>query len=53
MEAGLEVNAEKTSISSPGQKYSLMTTSKSFRNVTKFKYFGVMVTNQNYIHEKN
>jgi hypothetical protein len=43
-DAGLEINAEKT-------KYIRMA-NESFQNVTKFKYLGTTLTNQNDIHNE-
>jgi hypothetical protein len=35
-----------------GQNHFIKVTNKSFENVTKFKYFEMMLKNQNCIHEE-
>jgi hypothetical protein len=55
---GLEINSEKTvyMITSlhpnSGQNQNIRIANESFENVTKFKYFGTMLTNQNEIHDE-
>jgi hypothetical protein len=57
-EVGLEVNVEKTKYmfmshhQTTKQNYYIKVANKSFENVAKFKYLGMKLTNQNYIHEK-
>jgi hypothetical protein len=35
-----------------GQNQNMKIVNESFENVTKFKYSGMMLTNQNYIHDE-
>jgi preprotein translocase subunit SecD len=55
---GLEVNAEKTKYMimsrhpNSGQNQNIRIADKSFENVTKFKYLGKTLTNQNDIHDE-
>jgi hypothetical protein len=55
---GLEINAEKTKymIMSPhpnsGQNQNIRIANESFENVSKFKFFGTTLTNQNGIHDE-
>jgi hypothetical protein len=57
-DVGLELNAEKTKYMimsrhpNSGQNESIRIANKSFENVTKFKYFGTTLTNQNDIHNE-
>jgi ribosomal protein S2 len=52
---GLEINAEKTKYMmschrNSGQNQNTGIANESFENVVKYKYFGMMLTNQNNIH---
>jgi hypothetical protein len=55
---GLEINAEKTKYMimsrhpNSGQNQNIRTANESFEKVTKFKYFGTTLTNQNDIHNE-
>jgi hypothetical protein len=55
--AGLEVNAAKRKYTftsyhqSAGQNHYIKVANKSFGNVARFGYLGIMVTNQNCIQE--
>jgi ribosomal protein S2 len=56
-EVGLEVNSEKTkymlmSSKKAGQKHSTKIANRSFEDVTKFKYFGTTLTDQNCMQEE-
>jgi hypothetical protein len=57
-EVGLEVNTEKTKYvpiywhQSVGKNHNLLIANRAFENVTRFKYLGDRVTNQNYIHKE-
>jgi hypothetical protein len=56
---GLEINAERTKYMimschlKSGQNQNIRIANESFENVAKFKYLGMMLTNQNDIHEKS
>jgi hypothetical protein len=56
-EIGLEVNTEKTKYmlmsrsQRIGQKRSIKIANRSFEDVTKFKYLGTTLTDQNCMHE--
>jgi hypothetical protein len=57
-EVGLEINVEKTKYMllhchhNAGQNRDIERTNRSFENVSKFKYLGMTVTNQNLIQEE-
>jgi sorting nexin-29 len=57
-EVGLKVNPEKTKYTlvsrcqKAGQRQSMKTGNRSFESVTKFKYLGTTLTDQNCIHEE-
>jgi hypothetical protein len=57
-EVGLEINAEKTKYmllsrrQNVGQNQNIKIASRSFGNVSQFKYLGTTVTNQNLIQEE-
>jgi hypothetical protein len=57
-EVGLEINVEKLKYMllsrhlNPGQNQDVNIASRSFKNVSQFKYFGGTVTNQNLIQEE-
>jgi hydroxymethylpyrimidine pyrophosphatase-like HAD family hydrolase len=55
---GIEINAENTKYmimsyhSNSGQNQNIRITNELFENVTKFKYLGMTMANQNDIHDK-
>jgi hypothetical protein len=55
-EVDVEVNIEKTKYmllchhQNAGQTHNIKTANRSFENMTKLEYFGVIVTNQSLIH---
>jgi hypothetical protein len=55
---GLEINAEKTKYMimsyhvNSRQNQNIRVANESFENVAKFKYLGMMLTNQNDIHDE-
>jgi hypothetical protein len=57
-EVGLEVNREKTKYmlmsrsQKTGQKCSIKIANRSFEDVTKFKYVGTTLTDQNHMYEE-
>jgi hypothetical protein len=57
-EVGPEVNTEKTKYmllshhQNAGQNHDIKMANRSFENVAQFKYFGMIVTNQNLIQEE-
>jgi ribosomal protein S2 len=57
-EVGLEVNTQKTKYmllsrdQNAGQSYNIKIANRCFENVTKFRYLGTTITNQNLIQEK-
>jgi hypothetical protein len=57
-EMGLEVNKERTKYvlishsEKTGQKHSIKVANRSFEDVTKFKYLGTTLTDQNCMHEE-
>jgi hypothetical protein len=57
-EVGLEVNPEETKYmlmsrsQKVGQKHSIKIANRSFEDVAKFKYLGVILTDQNHMHKE-
>jgi hypothetical protein len=57
-DVGLEINAEKTKYMTmshrpiSGQNQNIRIANELFENVAKFKYLGITLTNQNYIHDE-
>jgi hypothetical protein len=57
-DVGLEINAEKTKYMimsrhpNSGQNQTIRIANESFEMVTKFKYLGTTLTNQNDIHDE-
>jgi hypothetical protein len=57
-EVGLEINVEKTKYmllshhQNAGQNWDIKIAKRSFENVSRFRYFGMTVTNQNLIQEE-
>jgi hypothetical protein len=57
-DVGLEINAQKTKYMimfrhpNSGQNLNIRAGNESFANVTKFKYLGTTLTNQNDIHDE-
>jgi hypothetical protein len=57
-EAGIEVNIEKSKYmlisthQNAGKNHNIKIANRSFENTVQLKYFGLTVTNQNFIHEK-
>jgi hypothetical protein len=57
-DVGLETNAEKTKYMilsyhpNSGQNQSIRTANESYKNVAKFKYLGMTLTNKNDIHDE-
>jgi hypothetical protein len=55
---GLEINAQKTKYMimsyhpNSGQKQNIRIANESFKNVAKFQYLGMTLTNQNDIHDE-
>jgi hypothetical protein len=55
---GLEINAEKTKYMvmschpDLGQNHNISIDNKLFENVARFKYLGIMLTNENDIHDE-
>jgi ribosomal protein S2 len=57
-DVSLEINAEKTKYvimscyPNPGQNENIRIANESFENIVKFRYLGMMLTNQNDIHDE-
>jgi site-specific DNA-adenine methylase len=57
-DVGLEMNAKKTLYtimsrhSNSGQNQKTRAVNESFESVAKFRYLGMTLTNQNYIHDE-
>jgi hypothetical protein len=58
IDVGLEINAEKTKYMimyrhpNSGQNQNIRIANESFESVTKFKYLGTTLTNQNDVHDE-
>jgi hypothetical protein len=46
-----QINVIQKNISSAGHKHNIKITNKSLKNVAKFRYLGMTVTNQNDVHK--